>query len=49
VTAQLTDVDRDRVQIGLQVELVTRVLRANGSRGAIEYGYKFRPVLTAAD
>jgi hypothetical protein len=35
------------VQIGLQVEMFTRVLRANGPCGAIEYGYKFRPVLTA--
>jgi uncharacterized OB-fold protein len=45
VTAQLTDVDRDQVRIGLPVEMVTRVLTTNGRRGAIEYGYKFRPLL----
>ena len=45
VTAQLTEMERDEVRVGLPVEMVTRVLRANGPRGAIEYGYKFRPVL----
>ncbi len=45
VTAQLTDVDGAQVRIGLPVEMVTRVLRGNGPRGAIEYGYKFRPAL----
>ncbi|HKZ87066.1 MAG TPA: Zn-ribbon domain-containing OB-fold protein [Anaerolineae bacterium] len=44
ITAQLTDVDRDEVRIGLPVEMVTRVLQSNGERGMIVYGYKFRPV-----
>jgi uncharacterized OB-fold protein len=45
VTAQLTDVDNADVHIGLQVEMVTRKLREEGSEGQIIYGYKFRPVL----
>jgi uncharacterized OB-fold protein len=47
LTAQLADVDANQVQIGLPVEMVTRVLRSNGPRGAIEYGYKFRPALAS--
>jgi len=43
VTAQLTDVDRKDVKIGMLVEMTTRVLQSNGDRGAIVYGYKFRP------
>ena len=45
ITAQLTDVDPGEAQIGLQVEMVTRILTDDGDLGAIEYGYKFRPRL----
>ena len=45
VTAQLTDVDNDKVQIGMPVEMVTRKLREDGDRGMLVYGYKFRPRL----
>ncbi len=48
VTAQLTDVDNDAVQIGMSVEMVTRKLREDGNRGMLVYGYKFRPVLAMA-
>lgn len=45
VTAQLTDLDNRQVAIGMPVEMVTRRLRQDGDeRGAIVYGYKFRPV-----
>jgi uncharacterized OB-fold protein len=44
ITAQLTDVDRKEVKIGMPVEMTTRVLQSNGDRGAIVYGYKFRPI-----
>lgn len=44
VLAQLTDLD-GAVEIGLQVEMVTRKLRTDGKRGIIVYGYKFRPLL----
>jgi uncharacterized OB-fold protein len=43
VTAQLTDVDEDELQIGMPVEMVTRKLRTDGDEGMIVYGYKFRP------
>ncbi len=45
VTAQLTDVDESEVWIGMPVEMVTRVLREDGERGMLIYGYKFRPAL----
>ncbi len=31
------------VEIGMEVEMVTRIYRKNGDNGVIEYGYKFRP------
>ena len=43
VTAQLTDVDSDAVEIGMPVEMVTRKMREYGQDGVIVYGYKFRP------
>ena len=48
VTAQLTDINNDQVDIGLPVEMVTRKLREDGDRGMLVYGYKFRPVLQHA-
>lgn len=45
VTAQLTDVEPDDVQMGMRVEMVTRKLREDGAEGQIVYGYKFRPLL----
>ncbi len=45
VTAQLTDVDNNKVAIGQKVEMVTRKLREDGDRGMLVYGYKFRPQL----
>jgi uncharacterized OB-fold protein len=47
VTAQLTDVEPDEVEIGMPVEMVTRRLQERGPQGQgyLVYGYKFRPVL----
>jgi uncharacterized OB-fold protein len=46
VTAQLTDLGNQPVEIGMPVEMVTRRLRQDGDeRGMLIYGYKFRPVL----
>lgn len=42
ITAQLTDFER-AVEIGDEVEMVTRKLTTDGERGMIVYGYKFRP------
>jgi uncharacterized protein len=46
ITAQLTDVD-GAVSIGARVEMVTRKLTSEGTKGMIVYGYKFRPTLTS--
>lgn len=46
VTAQLTDLGTQAPQIGMPVEMVTRKLRADGDRGMLVYGYKFRPYLS---
>lgn len=43
ITAQLTDVTRDEVNIGMPVEMVIRKISEQSERGAIVYGYKFRP------
>jgi uncharacterized protein len=46
VTAQLTDMGDQAVEIGMPVEMVTRKIRQDGDeRGIIVYGYKFRPRL----
>jgi len=45
VTAQLTDVMPNEVEIGMRVEMVTRKLRTDGEEGTILYGYKFRPMV----
>ncbi|MBN2001838.1 MAG: Zn-ribbon domain-containing OB-fold protein [Anaerolineae bacterium] len=48
VTAQLTDVAPNEVEIGMPVEMVTRRIRTQGEDGTIAYGYKFRPVYPSA-
>ncbi len=46
LTAQLTDLGEQPVEIGMPVEMVTRKIRSDGDdRGMIVYGYKFRPVM----
>jgi len=45
ITAQLTDVRPEDVEIGMPVEMVTRRIRTQGEEGTIIYGYKFRPIL----
>ena len=48
ITAQLTDVDNNAIEIGMPVEMVTRKMRNDGDeRGLIVYGYKFRPAVSA--
>lgn len=48
VTAQITDVD-GALNIGDSVEMVTRKLTTEGTRGMIVYGYKFRPILRSGE
>jgi len=44
VTAQLTDLGEQPIEIGMPVEMVTRKLRTDGDeRSLLVYGYKFRP------
>ncbi len=46
ITAQLTDLGEQPVEIGMPVEMVTRKIRSDGDeRGMLVYGYKFRPVM----
>jgi uncharacterized OB-fold protein len=45
ITAQLTDVASGEVSIGMQVEMVTRLMGDTGPDGLLLYAYKFRPVL----
>jgi uncharacterized protein len=48
VTAQLTDLGKKKAEIGMPVEMVTRLLRsATDERGMLIYGYKFRPAVAA--
>jgi len=45
ISAQLTDIPPEQLEIGLPVEKVVRKISEEGERGVIMYGYKFRPVL----
>jgi uncharacterized OB-fold protein len=47
VTAQLTDINDEQLQVGMPVEMVTRKLRSDGERGMLVYGYKFRSAVPA--
>lgn len=44
ITAQLVDVDLDKIEIGMPVRAVLRKLDADGASGVIHYGFKFVPV-----
>ncbi len=43
ITARLTDVEPEKVYIGMPVEMVIRKISEEGDRGLIAYGYQFRP------
>ena len=46
VTAQLTDLGENKVEIGMPVQMVTRRIKEDGDeRDMLIYGYKFRPVM----
>lgn len=46
ITAQLTDLGDQNVEIGMPVEMTTRRLQSEGERGLLVYGYKFRPLMS---
>ena len=48
VAAQLTDVEADKVTIGMPVEAVTRRIRELDHEGFLVYAYKFRPGLASS-
>jgi hypothetical protein len=48
VTARLTDLGSEPVEIGMPVEMVTRRLTEDGERGILVYGYNFRPVMESS-
>lgn len=43
VTAQITDVEPEKMRIGMEVEEVLRKVSEDGEKGKINYGYKFIP------
>lgn len=45
ITAQLTDVRPEELEIGMLLEMVVRQIYEDGEKGPILYGYKFRPPL----
>lgn len=50
VTAQITDLEDPTkpIEIGTNVEMVTRKVSQDGDRGLINYGYKFRVPITSS-
>ena len=49
VTARLTDVDYKDVDFGMKVEFVTRLIKKDGERGLLIYGYAFRPPIPKSE
>ena len=44
ITGQIVDCDIKDVKIGMRVQTTFRKIQEDGYRGAIYYGYKFKPV-----
>lgn len=42
ITSQIVDCDTEDIEIGQEVELVFRKIRAESDEGVISYGYKFK-------
>ncbi len=49
VAAQLADVEPEEIEIGMEVEMVTRRIRELAPQGYLVYGYKFRPRLAVEE
>ena len=45
ITAQITDVRTEDLEIGMSLEMVIRQIYEDGEKGPILYGYKFRSPL----
>ena len=48
IAAQLTDLEPHEIEIGMDVEMVTRRIRTMSERGYLVYGYRFRPPVSGA-
>lgn len=48
ITAQITDARAEELEIGMDVEMVTRKIMEYNEDGIICYGYKFRPIVRYA-
>ncbi len=46
VTGQIVDWNDGDVEIGTRVEAVFRKISEQGKQGIIQYGYKFKPILS---
>jgi len=44
ISAQLADVELDKISIGMPVRAVLRKLDEDGASGVIHYGFKFAPI-----
>lgn len=42
ITAQLVDIDLEKIEIGMKVESCIRKIHEDGDKGLIHYGVKFR-------
>ena len=49
VTGRLTDVNYEDIYFGMEVECVTRLIKKDGDRGLLIYGYAFRPILMGTE
>lgn len=47
ITAQITDILPEQLEIGMDLEMVIRKIYEDGNKGPILYGYKFRPIMAA--
>ncbi len=48
ITAQITDARAEELEIGMEVEMVTRKIMEYNEAGLLCYGYKFRPIVEYA-
>lgn len=46
ILSQVVDCEPEEVHLGMEVEATFRRVREDGPSGIIEYGYKFRPVIS---
>jgi hypothetical protein len=45
ITAQIVDIDLDKIKLGMQLPVEFRRVQTDGHAGIVFYGYKFVPVI----